>query len=838
MDSNGFSKDNTHLGDVEVIGDMNITGDLDAGALVFDEAKLSGNLDANGNDILNCGNLQATTFNGGVPLTNPLSSNLDCSNNTIDNCPTIQNIAGDVSIIASNNAITTAFNEIKLSVGFSSKLNISGTTTSLLNNTIQCNNNNILGVNEIHTDTLTSNQNAVIQSNVNLDMTNNSINGANSVDTLNIGHIINPAIPMNLTTDMTCGLNDIKSINILETKNISGIGGSTLIVDSSSNHQGNAIYEVDFLDVRALGFTSGAIPMTITTDTQFNFTDLTQINSIDTATIDADSLTTPDINGRPSLNVSAIDLTNLLTSHRTYQQSYEMGTSLPQTKTVHIFEAVAFGGTVNVGGFNYHPLNPDTAYIIHGEITLTAGFLIQNNCSLKGATIASKLIFDESTSDIIGFKSTDHNVYLDSLTISGGGGHFSNTPIGLFDCLNFNTTIGTPPFYGRNKRFRVINCNILSAYSLGAVRGYGTLNFNSNFINGGGGSPSGVYTTYGLFVQDGLSLEFNNNKLVLWRGSQASSTAVMLTFDNSDPLLQINAVNISGNIFHPRDQESAIEFKNGSKTGLGLIASNTFIRTGGTAPLILYQRSDTFPNYNVLPLINYEILANAGVVDAQGVLMATTGTHNSLSSATFTDLSIPITSINALTKSKRFAYKFIATGVVGGSYSPGNYLVSVSNPAIYGYIIEAQTILAGTEILYIVDMTGIFPNLTNYKEQDSTLTDTGITSTGLQIGNNSGNIEFYYFDKDPIDMQFGIQINYENTSADDEIQFRLELDTGSGYSAIPNSTLSTSAGRANRATSATLNIIERLERGNLIKLVYRYIDTTTTTIQSIVYTGK
>jgi hypothetical protein len=833
MDSNGFSKDNTHIGDVEVIGDMNITGDLDAGALVFDEAKLAGDLDCNGNNILNCADLQASTFNGGTVLTNPLSSDLDCSSNNINNCSQIQN-TGDISLIASNNAITTAFNEVKLSVGFSSKLNISGTITSLLNNTIQCNNENVLGVNEIHTDTLTSNQNAVIQSNVNLDMTNNSINGANSVDTLNLGHIINPAIPMNLTTDMTCGLNDIKSINRLELKTLSGNGGSTFIIDSNADFKSNTISDVSFLDVLALGNTSGAIPMTITTDTQFNFRDLTQINSIDT-----NSLTTPNINGRPALNVSATDLTNLLTTHRTYQQSLEMGTTLPQTKTIHIFEASAFGGTVNVGGFNYHPLIPDTAYIIHGEITLTAGFLIQNNCSLKGATIASKIIFDESTSDIIGFKSTDHNVYLDSLTISGGGGHFSNTPIGLFDCLNFNTTIGTPPFYGRNKRFRVINCNILSPYSLGAVRGYGTLNFNSNFINGGGGSPSGVYTTYGLFVQDGLSLEFNNNKIVLWRGAQASSSAVMITFDNSDPLLQqINAVNISGNIFHPRDQESAIEFKNGSKTGLGLIASNTFIRTGGTAPLILYQRSDTFPNYNVLPLINYEILANAGVVDAQGVLMATTGAHNSLNSASYTDLSIPITSINPLTKTKRFAYKFIVNGVVNGPYTAGNYLVSVSNPSIYGYIVGQQTILAGTEILYITDMTGTFPNLTNYKEQDSTLTDTGTTSSGLQIGDNSGNIELYYFDKDPLDIQFGIQINYENTSADDEIQFRLEIDTGSGYSAIPNSTLSTSAGRANRATSATLNIIERLERGNLIKLVYRYIDTTTTTIQSIVYTGK
>jgi hypothetical protein len=254
--------------------------------------------------------------------------------------------------------------------------------------------------------------------------------------------------------------------------------------------------------------------------------------------------------------------------------------------------------------------------------------------------------------------------------------------------------------------------------------------------------------------------------------------------------------------------------------------------------LIDYPRATTFDNYNVKELENFEILANAGVIDATGVLECSTTTLNAQSSASFVDLDMPITSINPISKAKRFAYKFIVTGVSGGPYTKGNFLVSVTNPAIYGYIIGQQTILAGTEILYIVDMNGIFPDLLNYKEQDSSLTDTGVTSTGLQIGNNSDNIELYYFDKDPIDVQFGIQISYENTSADDEIQFRLELDTGSGYSAISDSLISTAATRANRGTSVTMNVIQRLQRGDLIKLVYRYIDLTTTTIQRITYTGK
>lgn len=891
MNASGYSVDNTHIGDVLITEDLKINGSLDTGSLVFSEAKLSTDLDCDNNNIINCNNLQANTFNGGVPLTNPLSSNLDCSNNTINNCPTVQNLSGDVGVLASNNVNITGFNKTTIGAGFSTKIDVSGTETKLLNNTISCDNQNVLGVNEIHTDNLTSNQNAVIESLVDIDMSNNSLTSVSAIDTLNIGHTTNPAVPMNLTTDVVSSLKNITGVstlgcssvdtssiantvgdlfvnsnvdaqnnnitnvntlscdflgngigsiqsldnidmagnNILQCFTISGIGAPTNSINIPSNIllSNNDIKQCSFIDTLAIGYTSGLIPMTITTDTQFNFSNLTQISNLT-----ADNINAYTINGT-GIVLDIKSLTNKLS-----QNTLELANNSGTITTIHIFDVTGFGGTVNVAGYDYHPLNINTAYIIHGDITLTAGLLFQINCSVKGATIASKIIFDESTKDIQAFRATDNNVYLDSLTISGGGGHFSNTDVGLFNCQNFNTTTGTPPFYGRNKRFRVVNCNILSAYSLGIVYGYGTVNINNNFINGGGGAPTGIYTTIGLTVSSGLSLEFNSNKVVLFRGAQASSTTYMLRFINIDPLLQINAVNISGNILHPRDQERGVLFEEDSKTALGLIASNTFIRTGGSAPLIDYPRATTFDNYNVKELENFEILANAGVIDATGVLECSTTTLNAQSSATFIDLDMPITSINPISKAKRFAYKFIVTGVSGGSYTKGNFLVSVTNPAIYGYIIEQQTILAGTEILYITDMNGIFPDLLNYKEQDSSLTDTGVTSTGLQIGNNSNNIELYYFDKDPIDVQFGIQISYENSSADDEIQFRLELDTGSGYSQITDSLISTASVRANRGVSTTMNVIQRLQRGDLIKLVYRYIDVTTTTIQRITYTGK
>ena len=128
------------------------------------------------------------------------------------------------------------------------------------------------------------------------------------------------------------------------------------------------------------------------------------------------------------------------------------------------------------------------------------------NCSLKGDGYSSTLIFDETTTDIVGFKSRDQNVYISQLTIQGGGGHFTSTQFGstgLFDCVNHNVALPAP-FYGRNKRFKVHQCNIIAPFQGGSIQGFGTLNWTGNFWNGGGGSPSGIYTFNECVFTDGL----------------------------------------------------------------------------------------------------------------------------------------------------------------------------------------------------------------------------------------------------------------------------------------------------------------------------------------------
>lgn len=834
-----------------------------------DTKLLGNNIDCDNKEIFSVNRLHCDNLTSSATADLTMDVNIDMNNNNINACGIIDTLNighitnpaipmsvttntdfGSNNITGVNLLQSTQISATGASIG---NLEVIGDITTATGDVTMGDNLDINGFNVLNVNTLfgvgTVFNNLTIGAN-NTSFLGGSMNQINNIETSSISTDIlasGVATAIDVQGDMNHNLNNVSNINRLELKTLSGNGGTTMVLDSDVKCNSNNINDVSNIDVKSLGFTSGAIPMTITTDTQFNFSDLTQIQNLTAlGIITANQLTTTSLTSNTGLNITATsgDITTIGgLNNRLYQPKMELGTSLPQTTTIHIFESSGFGGTVNVGGKLYHPLQINTDYIIHGTITLQAGLLFQINCSIKGSSISSKLVFDETLNDIVGFRSTDNNVYIQDLTIVGGGGHFSSTLAGngLFLCEDYSLGAG-PPFYGRDKRFRLVNCNIIAPFSLGQILGYSTLNINNNVISGGGNDPlSGIYTNQGLITGDSLSLEMNNNKIVLFKGAVTFSNTFLLRIISIDPLLGFNAVNISGNIIHPRSDEVGIDFQEGSITKLGLISANTIIRTGGTGKLINYPNNTQFDNYNAKEILNYEIIGNAGVINGEAILQASTGLHNSLSSATFIDLDIPITSINALTKTKRFSMLFVATGVSPTSgYTAGNLIQSQTDNTKQAYIQEAITILGGTQFIWLNDMTGIFPDLLGYQEVDLTGTLTGITSTGLQIGNNSGNLEFKMIDKDPVDLQFNVQITYQNNGADDEVQFRMLKDdqAGTGYVPINQSLISHTISRANRSDTATMCFIERFNSGETLKLEYRYIDATTSTIQSLEISAK
>jgi len=429
-----------------------------------------------------------------------------------------------------------------------------------------------------------------------------------------------------------------------------------------------------------------------------------------------------------------------------------------QTKSINtniVYVRTAADLPTAIGGF--HNLEANKNYVIVGNVSLTNGIRFNTNNAIQGADFNSTLIFDESANDIIGFQSVDQNVYISQLTISGGGGHFANSVIGLFDCVDIDTG-GSPPFYGRNKRFKITDVNIIAAYKLGRVQGFGTLNFNNNFVNGGGGAPTGVYTVDGLKVSDGLSLEFINNKMVLFQGAQIASTAIMLEFtaNLTPPNAGFNAVNISSNIFHPRNNENAIKFNNGSTTQLGVISSNTFIRSGGTAALIDYPNQATFDNYNPECIETYTIDANVGISNSEPNVKAHFVNSQNISSTTYTDIPLITNSdFSPLQETARFGVELVVTGMI----TPGPDFVDFEtitniNTGFTALVLKAEPRGIGVteQTIYICDMTGAFDN-GPIRNQAGTQTSGGCTI----------NPTFCYGEKDPRKLSLQCALTIDGT---------------------------------------------------------------------------
>jgi hypothetical protein len=408
-------------------------------------------------------------------------------------------------------------------------------------------------------------------------------------------------------------------------------------------------------------------------------------------------------------------------------------------------------------------LEDGVSYVICGSITVDKNIRYGVANSIRGLDFQSSITFDETAQDCQ-FVSNNQDFYLSTITINQGGGRFTaGGSVGLIQATNYNIT-APAPFYGREKRFRLADCNIVRPYKVGQITGYGTLNINNNFIDGGGGLAGELapyYTVDGISVSDGLSLEFNNNKLVLFQGAQITSTGVQLRMlTDADNSLGFNAVTITGNIFHPRDSENGIKFEVGSSTALGNISGNTFIRTGGTAPLIDYPDQSIFDNYNPVEIVNYTINANAGFTNSEPNLKTIMTGSTSTTSVTYVIIEpLDNSDILAISESSRFAIQLDLTGVVGSiSFKPNERILDVASSST-ALIVSVDPLVGTDQTIYITDMTNAF--------SATPTTFTG-SVTGSATGGSLRGI-YYYFEKDP--RRLTIHATLEVTTGNNETYF-------------------------------------------------------------------
>ena len=802
---------------------------------------LNVNLNANNFNITNINSVDATTLNATNTNTTVIST--DTINSLVaPNITFSNNIDMGTRNINNVGEIKTTGQPLRIIGGPLQFENDSGATDILVNNNFDMNGNDVKDVNLLQVNTINPFNT--------FDITMEAPSGTAKM----IGSskaIVESADDVEIICDL--------GSNVRLTNNLT-LQGSTIFLDSDTNIIDVANGNINNVDAitnpdQPIVITGSSIEMRSnppnTGDVEF-YTAIDMKDNIITGVTNIGSLNDLTILSAPTGlltigNVAQHKYTNIIPNNgllEQYTMRMEEHTNiLDKIDTVHIYDASGFSeNIVSFFGADYYELLSNTTYIIHDQITVTNGFAYGENTAISGASVACSITFDESTKDICGFRSEDQHLFLSDITIIGGGGHFSSSTAnvkGLFDFSNFNT--GAPaPFYGRNKRCRIQNVQIIAPYSLGKLQGGGTLRLLGNFINGGGAQPTGIYTRVGLEVSDGLSFEFCNNKVVLMAGAQVASTMKMLDFVNATltpVVLGFNAVIISGNIFHPRNQENAINFENNSLTQLGTIGSNTFIRSGGTAPLINYERATINDNYNKSAIVNYEVNGNAGVLDVLPTGLINGSTSNSLSSATYTDITFPIGNIKILNGTKRFGLKSFVSGVAGGNYTTGNYIRDTTNVNKFAYILDAKNILGGTDELILLDFNEIFTSGTNYEEIDKDFVLTGVTSTAFNFGTLNNEIELYYADKDPADLQITSSITHTNTTTNDEVQFIMAFDTGSGYVEDIITTVNVTNPRpAPRSNTSTITTLKRFVKGDLFKFLYRYVDPTTSVVDNITIT--
>ena len=559
---------------------------------------------------------------------------------------------------------------------------------------------------------------------------NTEVNNLN-IEKLNRDGTIPMTGALDLDSNNIINGTDIRTSKVYADTILEQTPGSDIFLNNDTSLNNNQLYDINRLETGVLAGQTGDI--LVDNNLDLNSNDIINGTNIRSSNVYTDNIFEKTPGGDIFLNNDTT-----LINHDLYDiKRLECGTLAGQSGNILVDNNLDLNsnnilncGSLDVGVINnvvyvrsaadlptpalgFHPLANLTQYVIVGSVLLTNGLdFSAGGCAVTGIDMGtSSLVFDETTTDIIGFYARDANVYVSNLTIVGGGGHFAQSIDGLFDCLDFDL-LAPAPFYGRDRRFRVQSCNILFPYSLGRVAGYGTLNVNNNFINGGGSSPSGVYTVEGFNFTGGLSLEFIGNKVVLFAGAQiANSGALVRLTNNVSPVLSFNAVVISSNIIHPRSNETGITFDSGSRTVLGTISGNTFIRTGGTGALIDYDDISLYNNYNPLSVEKYSINANAGVVDSEPNLKSAIGNSNGSTainptrdqlSPTFNDQVLQINS------SARFAVQVDMSG--GSQAFVANERMTDAQLGT-NFLILAVDAAAGvspniTQTVYVTDMSG------------------------------------------------------------------------------------------------------------------------------------
>lgn len=561
-------------------------------------------LNGGGFDIVNVGNIQSTTYNGGSVIVTPLNDSIDANLKDITNLSNIYTGA-----IHCNPALSSMI-DIKNDTDYNEKkilqldaienlgLQLTVKTGSLVMDAtnLLMSANNITGCGSISTENLSASTPAPINILSSMDMKSNSIGECDTLSTASIGSV--SGAPINIINNLDMKTNNISNCGTLTT--------STINAPTLQSGTINPISVNSALDMKTKNI-SGAT--TITT------------NTLNTLTLQKGSLGTINVNNGLdllgnnilncyNLNVEVINNNPFVSNPilETVNGNNQIINNLSQLTSTTINNT--FLNTKNINNLKYVYVAADL------PTSLSGIYIICDNIILSGSTVYSVLndtvLIGAGSRDLCGLAFVNPSPSLTGqFCINSTNKNFSIINIRL---TNQSTTASLMQVINipRDKKFFMRGCYINSCRneSVAVVNGFDVVHITDCVFELN-------YTTLNhLLLIAPLTTNIINNtffkQYIPGEPPPAVGTAPMLRFSGS---AIAGIINLCGNLISPYGAQTGLLIDSDVSNATLLISSNIFEADNAityTGQLINYTESDNF-------LIN----SNAGVLSNRALLCGT-----------------------------------------------------------------------------------------------------------------------------------------------------------------------------------------------------------------------
>ena len=244
----------------------------------------------------------------------------------------------------------------------------------------------------------------------------------------------------------------------------------------------------------------------------------------------------------------------------------------------------------------------NTTYVIIGTIDVSTTITVNvEGCSIIGRDRNKDCINWIGPANNFLFDVIDVDFELSNIKITSGVADNAILQANNYNAGDYNE--------GRIKTLSITNCQFRGCYDLMDIIGYDLVDISQCLI---------WYCkaqNFGMQFQSTSKIEFSSCEIIRWFDESSVipplvtpagfAQVPMIDIRSNGVQAGIGATNISGNIFHPQEQQDAILISNTSTTGFGTIASNTFIDIGITTGILANF------DYNIQN--TYIIQANQGI---------------------------------------------------------------------------------------------------------------------------------------------------------------------------------------------------------------------------------